>query len=136
MLVNGQTLSERIKQQLNVFNTSSPNYMLLASIDRARCMLETKGEKAVQRLRERLPVSKSDDFTRVVIEGALKGVVPEFFDGRRTVLIVSIFETKRNIRALLRALKAITAVEPCENTGFPPSVPVTLEGVYGEIYYV
>jgi len=130
VLVNGQELSGRIKKQLNVFNTSSPNYMLLASIDHARYLLEKHGERAVQRLRKRLPFSENDDFTRVVIDGTLNGMVPEFCDGRRTVLIVSVFETKRNIRALLRA--AVTGASEEAGT-FPPSIPAALEEAFFEV---
>ncbi|HPG92133.1 MAG TPA: DegT/DnrJ/EryC1/StrS family aminotransferase, partial [Clostridia bacterium] len=77
LLTNNEKLSPKLKETLNIFSTTSPSYLLLASIDYARAYAaENKngyqklyGE--VQKFFENLPDGiigeMSDDFSRIVL---------------------------------------------------------------------
>lgn len=84
---------EKIESKLEMFESSSPSYILLASIDMARYIMQEKGEKLIEGLftninyvknalknnrnikilDETYLINERHDFTRIVISTVLKG---------------------------------------------------------------
>ena len=117
-------VAQQIKQKLNVFNSSSPNYLLLASIDYARAYFKQQVEQGVdkqtfeiiEQIKSLPNVSflQNDDFSRLVLDNTngarasewlkQKGVYVEFNDLSHVVLIVSLAENKQNLLQLKKVL--------------------------------
>ena len=125
--------AEKIKNFLNIFNSSSPSYPIMASIEYACGEFEkiklNGADKKLFDLIEKLKKSaghvtfeNNDDFTRIVAkvgdgEKAFeflksKGIFCEFFDVNRVVAIVSLAEKEENIKRLFEAF----AQMPCFET--------------------
>ena len=84
---------EKIESKLQMFQSSSPSYLFLASIDLARYLMETKGEMLIKELKANIDKVKealsdirgikvldethleneSYDFTRLVVNTPLRG---------------------------------------------------------------
>jgi len=124
-----------VKKHLNVFNSSSPNYVLLASIDFARAYMQAKIEGGadrqtydfVQKIKgiKNLSFLQNDDFCRLVlnntdghlVESYLKqnGIIPEFSDASRVVLILSLVESKTNLERLFDVLAKMPTYQKNNN---------------------
>jgi len=84
LLTNDDILALKLKESLNTFSTTSPSYLLLASIDYARayaCKNKNKYERLfnyVQKFLSSLPdgitAVPSDDFTRIVLDVSGKNI--------------------------------------------------------------
>ena len=114
----------QIKQKLNVFNSSSPNYLLLASIDYARAYFENQVKQGhdkqtfeiIEQIKSlpNLSFLQNNDFSRLVLDNTngarasewlkQKGVYVEFNDLSHVVLIVSLAENKQNLLQLKKVL--------------------------------
>lgn len=131
--------SERLKECLRIFNTTSPSYLVLASIDYARAMMESEGEKRLtallgleQSFCEKLKrlegyrVVLSDDPSKMILlagergytgfelaerlEGS--GIAVEEADERGVLLLCTVYNVKYDFARLYRALKKIPARTP------------------------
>ncbi len=125
VFANDGKLAKKIKANLNKFNSSSPNYLLMASLDFARAYLQDKIlQGADKRVYDEIKEIKSikglsfldnDDFCRLVLcdtDGKKaaeylrqKGIYAEFWDLSRVVFIVSLAESMQNLLKLKRALQ-------------------------------
>lgn len=131
ILVNNAQLSQRIKDNLNMMQTTSPSFLLSGSIDYAREYCDkhkdyyVKLKRCVDKLRDSLPecitLQDNDDFTRLVFDFTKKqisgktaydflarhNVVAEFYDQNRVVGIVTLNTTQSDIKRLQIALKEL-----------------------------
>lgn len=126
--------AQAVKRCLNMVQTTSPSYILLASLDYARAYMAEKGEESFRKLydtisafREKiaatgdLRVVETDDFTRIVVDVSGRGITgfhaenflynngitAECADERNVVLIATAFDTKGDFDALLYALRSL-----------------------------
>ena len=129
LLTNDDILALKLKESLNTFSTTSPSYLLLASIDYARAYAyknKNKYEKlfnCVQKFLSALPdgitAVPSDDFTRIVLDVSGKNmsgfeaekqlnennVFIEFADKNRLVAILTLMDGRKTLRRFGKALK-------------------------------
>ena len=125
----------QIKQKLNVFNSSSPNYLLLASIDYARAYFENQVKQGhdkqtfeiIEQIKSlpNLSFLQNNDFSRLVLGNSngdkasewLKqnGVYIEFNDLSRVVFIVSLAESRQNLLQLKKILSDMPYFEKVES---------------------
>lgn len=115
-----------IRRRASIYGTSSPSYLLLASLDAARQWLEETGAaqyqqaaQAVMGLRERFPSIKMGrlDPTRLTLcvkDGAAftqaledRGIYPEMEDGGHVVLICTPQDLEKNLKCLEMALEEL-----------------------------
>lgn len=142
---------DRLKERMNCFQTTSPSYLLLASIDYARGFMKDQGEEKIGRLLEnihfatgeigKIPgmrVVPTDDPTKLVIDVAEtgrtgfavaadlheKGVEIEGADMCNLLLIASVFDEKEDFLQLIAALKSI----PTQNMRLLPKYTYLLGG--------
>lgn len=137
VLVNDKELSIRFKRALNSLTTTSPSYILLASIDYARYLAE---EQAAQRfddlfitLKEfrekckklKVVIEESDDFSRIVINGRKmgltgsqlykqlqeNGVVCEMYNMTSVVCILSFLDNSETVNRLYEALCKVVGTD-------------------------
>lgn len=140
MLVNTKTLYEKARIYRAMIHSTSPNYLVMASMDYAGDMMRSDGEKLYAKVKTAVDefsanlkngkVLESDDFTRVVIEFegkdcyklsdelAREGFYVEAAYGDRLVLIVTPFNCDK-LKALSKALESIETVD-----GETPVLPV------------
>ncbi len=140
MLVNAKEFYEKARIYRAMTHSTSPNYLVMASMDYAGDTMRREGEKlyakvktAVDEFSANLKSGKvidSDDFTRVIIEFEGKdcyklsdeltreGIFVEAAYGDRLVLIVTPFNCDK-LKALSKALESIKTVD-----GEPPVLPV------------
>lgn len=131
LLTNNEKLAGKLKETLNCFSTTSPSYLLLASIDYARAYaVENKNSyqklySEVQRFFEKLPNGiigeMSDDFSRIVLDVtatnlsgyeaekllAQKNIFVEFADKKRVVAIVTLMDGQKTLRRFAKALRSL-----------------------------
>lgn len=131
LLTNGDGIAAELRQIVNSLTTTSPSYLLLASIDFARAYaFENRGkytalQKASEEFFSKLPDGvlrlPSDDFTRVALDVSALGITGfeaqkllsgqnvfvEFADKKRIVAIFSICDGRRTFVRYLRALKRL-----------------------------
>lgn len=125
------SVAEQIKQYINVFNSSSPNYLLLASIDFARAYMQKQAKDGcdkntfdlINEIKTQTGHSflQNDDFSRLVLVDTngikasewLKnnGVYVEFCDSSRVVMIVSVAEKIQNLLKLKDVLMRMPQFE-------------------------
>lgn len=131
VLINDVEMFDGVNAAMRVFHTSSPSYVLMASLDYARDALlraVKKGEDkrvfdAVEDIKRASGHTflKNDDFTRLVLEDTdgkkaaeyfmSNGVVPEFHDTTRVVFILSLAESRENLLKLKSALTRMPAFD-------------------------
>ena len=130
LLTNDVKLSAQLKEGLNLLTTTSPSFVLLASIERAQRHLVDNGKqsyallfKEVERFKSKLKLKgwatlDNDDFTRLVIDCHSKGfnakavyaqlekqgVFCEFATDRYVVAILSAFDDGMALDVLSTAL--------------------------------
>ena len=150
-------VAQQIKQKLNVFNSSSPNYVLLASIDFARAFMQKQVElgadkktfELVEQIKKQTGHNflQNDDFSRLVLvdtDGAKarewlkqKGVYVEFCDASRVVLIISLAENEQNLLKLKNILSDMPSFEkPLFNDVQPDEVCSQLNHIDGQTVLV
>jgi len=138
LLTNDDILALKLKESLNTFSTTSPSYLLLASIDYARAYADKNKNRYerlfsyVQKFLTALPdgitAISTDDFTRIVLnvsgknmsgfeaEKQLneKNVFIEFADKSRLVAILTLMDGRKTLRRFGKALKNLKpeTVEP------------------------
>lgn len=133
--INNPALEDNVKRYMDVFESSSPSYILLASVDRCIDFLKNRDNafknyklildnfyKEVTALKN-IRVLKNDDITRIVfmsdnISGAQfatelrkYGVEAEGATINYVILISSVCDTKEGFDLLLSALKKINRIE-------------------------
>ncbi len=126
--------SERYKETLALFGTTSPSYLLLSSIedavdkaaDRCTATRYTRLYNAITDLKSRYPFVENDDFTRLVLdcgafgggekfnaELAIRGVMSEMYDDRYVVFIVTAEDCEQDIARLDKVLfETVRALKP------------------------
>ena len=131
----------RVRRMASVFGTSSPSYLVLASMDAARDWLEGEGGEEYRRtalrvaeLRRKFPALGSGlslDPTRLTLnvrDGSgfaraleAEGIFPEMEDGGHVVLICTPWDLRENLDRLERALeKLLGQMGPCAPIPAPP----------------
>ena len=133
---------ERVRRMAAVFGTSSPSYLILASLDGARAWLEGEGGPAyaetarrVARLRERFPALRGGglqlDPARLTLSAgsgpalasalAEEGIWPEMEDGGHVVCICTPGDLAENLDRLASALERHRELlGPCPPVPAPP----------------
>ncbi len=129
------SVAQQIKQKLNVFNSSSPNYLLLASVDYARAYFEQQilqgaDKKVLDVINQikglpNLSFLQNDDFSRLVIQNTnglkasewlkQKCVYVEFCDLSHVVCIVSLAESLQNLLKLKEVLSTMPQFDKVES---------------------
>lgn len=133
LLASARVDLERLKSRLNWFQTTSPSYLLLASIDYARGVMAERGAEAIQNLRKQIRIFEeklgagpfklvaTDDFTRLVVnvenwggtgwEAARlleeRGVYVEGADSKHLLLIATIQDRREDFLRLAGALSSL-----------------------------
>ncbi len=124
--VNHPGLGDAISSSLNVINSTSPSYLLMASLDYARAYAtDSAGRyKELKLLLDKLKAKhrgmfvNNDDFTRLVLDVSSLGIsgrtaeryfnsiniYPEFADSRYCVFIISLADNRRTIAALSQGI--------------------------------
>ena len=135
LLINDENMAEKMQKAINVFQTTSPSYMLLVYIEAALDMAEKQGEELTDRLLEYLePFSEhqtQDPFklllsfeqnglTGYETEEILRkdfGIYAELCDNKNVLLMTSWGNTKQDFELLSSAINHIKAIkkEPSEN---------------------
>lgn len=140
LLLNDKTLYEDSRKYRALIHSTSPNYLVMASMDYAADLMRGKGEEFYGRVKlavdefarslKKGKIIKTDDFTRLVIEFsgkdcyalsdalAEKGIFVEATYGDRLVLIVTPFNCDK-LCVLAQALDGIELKE-----GENPVLPV------------
>lgn len=125
---------ERVRHWLRIFQTTSPSYTLLASMEMARHLMETQGEKRIEALITRLDAMKSAlrevpglqvldgkalDPTRLILRTPFHGaqvdawlrrvhhIQAEMSEGQNLVFLLSAFDAPESWDALEAALKSL-----------------------------
>lgn len=119
---------EAIERFLSIYQTSSPSYILMASIDNCiRYMASEKGKNAIEVFYNNLiefrkkaapyiyETDKKDDISKIIIYGGKttakglreRGIEPEMSNLFYTLALSSIGDTKEGIEKLLSALEEI-----------------------------
>ena len=133
LLTNDQALSTNLKTALNLTTTTSPSFMLIASIERAMDYLATNGKQRYANLHNEVArfvqkvsqngwaVVQTDDFSRLVIDCHSKGyngkavyaelekqgIFCEFATNRYVVAILSAYDDGMALDALATALDRV-----------------------------
>ncbi len=125
-LAAGERLAERADEMLRALGTTSPSYVLLASLE--SCVDGAAGAAAEydrlkrfsDELRGRVPCLPNDDFTRIAVdvgggngrraayEFFGRGIIAEKYDERYVVFILTPFDTDAELRAFRSAAEEIT----------------------------
>jgi len=105
--VKDEALVKDVDEARKLFQSTSPSYIVMASIDYARAYMEEHGEELYESLYKAVaPIVRrgTDDFTRVIIDGgngyelerylSSHGINCEFSFGRHTVLITKPYDEK------------------------------------------
>jgi len=107
-----------LKEAVNVFRTTSPNYILMASVEYSvKYPRNKKIEEAAEEFKRRAGAYKNGDWSKAVfhygknaakIEAALekKGIYSEFCDGENIMFYFSPCTKRRELKRLERALKS------------------------------
>lgn len=145
LLANGCSLDE-LRQFGAVYGSSSPSYLLMASLDLARDWMLREGAarhgqtaELVGRLRGEFPALRSGrerlDPTRLVVmtgdgfalEAALKrrGIFPEMADRNHVVFIFTAADGEKEAQRLAEALRELLPAEKAAGYSFPapPELP-------------
>ena len=131
--VNNAELDTAISSCLNVVNSTSPSYLLMASLDYARAYTADNAGKYRElkvmldklKAKHRGMFINNDDFTRLVLDvSSLRisgrtaeryfngiNIYPEFADSRYCVFIISLADTERTIKAIS---DGITKLSECD----------------------
>ena len=144
----GRNVDEgRLKQRLNMVQTTSPSYLLLASIDFARGFMAECGETALARLAAdiedfadalELPLAQGEDFSRLTVDVSSKGIsgfeaaallaqmgiYVEGADERRLLLIATASDGPQDFAAVAAAIRAL----PEGDREPEPGIRYTLRG--------
>ncbi len=131
VLINDASLFDGINEAMRIFHTSSPSYILMASLDYARerviAAVKNGDDQRVAEAVAKIKASgakflANSDFTRLVIEDTdgkeaeqyfiSAGVRPEFSDDSRVVFIVSLAESDENLLKLKKAVEAMPRFSP------------------------
>lgn len=132
VLSNSDRIADELKKQINAVSTTSPSYILLASIDYARKKAAEKGEKKLDRLfgwvsdfEKKLPDGVycmiRDDFTKLTLDFSEAGfsgkaaytfmttenIYPELYRDSRVLFYLGLYTTKRDLDKLARAVKKL-----------------------------
>ena len=131
VLTRDANLAKRIKKSVNLLSSTSPSYILLASIDYARDFAERYGKKKLDELYgeikyfcKTLPTGvrylESEDFCKLCLDfsaiGASgktafeylsdKGIYAELYDGKKVLFYLGLFTTKKDLDKLKKAIKS------------------------------
>ena len=115
--VRDRAFADEVNEARRIFQSTSPSYLMMASIDYARAYMKEYGEElygSLYRAVEPFTRRYTDDFTRLVIDGgngyelerylASLGINCEFSFGRHAVLITKPHDEK-NLAKLAKTLK-------------------------------
>ena len=119
---------ERLERQLRVFQTSSPSYVLMASIERCVALLEEQREELFEQWRQRLDafydharqwqslrLLRPDDRSKLVVHCGMDPtsklhkhrIEPEYIQNGRALFLTSPCDTDEMMAALAAALDAL-----------------------------
>lgn len=133
ILTDNSFLAKKLKNNVNLVSSTSPSYVLLASIDYARSFAAKYAEKKLNRLYfdvnnfkkqisdTKIKVVKNDDFTKLVLDFSGSGIsgktiysllaklniFAELYDGYRVLFYLSMFTVKKDLNRLKNALLTI-----------------------------
>lgn len=129
LMINDEKMANKIQNAINVFQTTSPSYVLLSYIEAALTLTKEQGEKLTDELLENLkPFSKhqTDDPFKLLIsftENGLSGyetekilceefgIYAELADEQNVLLMTSWANTKADFKLLKEALDKISAIK-------------------------
>lgn len=139
---------DKIQNTLNLIQTSSPSYPLLANIESCIDFLNNKGEKYIENLYNICEKFKNeaekqgwcflnnDDFTKIIIKGGYElsqslfddfGIEDECANSKSVLFLTGVGTQEKKIKTLLKALKKLEAdkFQGGENY-FPPKPEMKL----------
>jgi lysine decarboxylase len=118
-----QPYIERAKEALDIFRTTSPNYMIMASVEYAVKYPRNEGiEELAEGLKEEFDCYKNDDWSKIVItygedawrvNGYLeeKGIYPEFCDGENIMFYLSPATKESQLKRLQKVLNELRPLQ-------------------------
>ena len=145
--INNTAYYDRVKMYMDIFESSSPSYILLSSVDRCvdflkncnndfsdyKLMLDDFYEKAISI--ENITLHITDDITRIIISAdgytgteladhlRSCGIEPEGATLNYVILISTVGDTKKGFESLIKALE-IVEKRPKNNVRIPePALP-------------
>ena len=116
-------LSERLGEAVDVFRTTSPNYLIMASVEYAvKYPAAPQIEKAANRLKKELNAYPNEDWTKVLIsygENAARvngfleseGIYPEFCDGENIMFYLSPACSVASLKRLKTTLQSLSELQ-------------------------
>lgn len=128
--------AEALAEGVDIFRTTSPNYLLMASVEYAvKSRANEKIERAIIKFKEKTGAYQNGDWTKAVYSFGKnafaaqkylekKGIYPEFCDGDNIMFYFSRETKKSELKKLKRVLYRA-------KKKFPPSLRLTPENVQG-----
>jgi len=114
--VSNLKYAARIDDAVHLYQSTSPSYLLMASIDYARAFMQEQGEEKLTQLIEWINkyktenILETDDITRIVAtcpDFSHKKIVPESTSPQNTVFIATVCDGDQDIKELFEAVKPL-----------------------------
>jgi lysine decarboxylase len=118
-----QPYVERVKEALDIFRTTSPNYMIMASVEYAvKYPRNREIERLAEELKEKIGAYPNDDWSKIVLtygENARRvseylegrGIYPEFCDGENVMFYLSPATKRRELHRLQKVLEELRPLQ-------------------------
>ena len=142
LCVNNLGLINSANESVNIFRTSSPNYIIMSSIEYGEKYMATEGAEKIKKLIEEILLLKNrltgygygvlygNDIFKLVVDFKRTGISPyvaeqllnknnvytELNDGRYIVFMISVFTEKRDLVVLEKLLKKIIKKKKASKT--------------------
>jgi len=124
LIINDKKLLYNIDKSLEILGTTSPSYPFYISLAEAADYTYTHKNRydelyqAIAAFKQKVPCIENNDFTRLVVDTKplgtngkslfnkllKKGVIPEKYDERFVIFIVSVMNTKEDLESLCQAI--------------------------------
>lgn len=135
--------ASRLADAVHLYQSTSPSYLLMASIDYARAFMQEEGEEKLAQLIEWINKYKTpnvldtDDITKIVVDCpgfSHKKIVPESTSPQNTVFISTVCDSEQDIKELFEATNELPAAflsfitPPAAETVISPKAAYLLTG--------
>lgn len=96
---------ERVRKNLSIFETSSPSYILLASIDECINFMQNKGEKFFKKYNENLNIFKEKVKNLKFLKIIYYNINPNFYDFDFSKIVILTHNSNINGQSLMNKLR-------------------------------